>query len=241
MRLSSGVSALRSAIPRWISTAQRTASTTLGNSASKPSPVFFTVWPRCSLILGSTSCPRCPFSRSCVLWGQFGEALLMALGMFWDVGWSLVLGFAISAVIQAVVSTEQMRRALGRDGPDTRDYILRGRAARLKPPSPENRAEAIALFERALALDPPNGSAGNWPIRVPSSASKAISDAPPRAETTAIFPTPFAALTMKYLVGGDGQPEAARNVNVQHDCRDRSSTAVEERQTVYGRRYPSAL
>jgi uncharacterized protein len=48
--------------------------------------------------------------------GQLGEALLMAAGMFWDVGWSLVLGFTISAVIQAVVSTEQMRRALGRDG-----------------------------------------------------------------------------------------------------------------------------
>ncbi len=30
MRLSSGTSALRSIIPRWISTAQRTASTTLG-------------------------------------------------------------------------------------------------------------------------------------------------------------------------------------------------------------------
>src|SRR5438128_12607974 len=29
--------------------------------------------------------------------------------------------------------------------PDTRDYILRGRAARLKPPSRENRAEAVAL------------------------------------------------------------------------------------------------
>jgi hypothetical protein len=46
-------------------------------------------------------------------WGQLGEGLLMAAGMFWDVGWSLVLGFTISAVIQAVVSTEQMRRALG--------------------------------------------------------------------------------------------------------------------------------
>jgi uncharacterized protein len=49
-------------------------------------------------------------------WGPLGEALLMAAGMFWNVGWSLVLGFMISAVIQAVVSTEQMRRALGRDG-----------------------------------------------------------------------------------------------------------------------------
>ena len=38
--------------------------------------------------------------------------------------------------------------------PDALDYILRARAARLKPPTRENRAEAISLFERALALDP---------------------------------------------------------------------------------------
>src|ERR1700730_19369122 len=66
MRLSSGVSALRSAIPRWTSAAHRTASTTLENSASIPSPVFFTIRPRCSLIFGSTRSQRCAFSRSCV-------------------------------------------------------------------------------------------------------------------------------------------------------------------------------
>jgi TolB-like protein/cytochrome c-type biogenesis protein CcmH/NrfG len=38
--------------------------------------------------------------------------------------------------------------------PDALDYILRARAAVLKPLSRENRAEAIGLFERALALDP---------------------------------------------------------------------------------------
>lgn len=48
--------------------------------------------------------------------GGIGQALLMALGMFWKTGWSLVLGFAISSVLQAVVSTDQMRRALGRPG-----------------------------------------------------------------------------------------------------------------------------
>ena len=37
--------------------------------------------------------------------------------------------------------------------PDARDYILRGRAVRLKPPSRENRTNAIAQFEQALALD----------------------------------------------------------------------------------------
>jgi dTDP-4-dehydrorhamnose 3,5-epimerase len=47
------------AMPRCISTGQRTASSTLGNSPRKPSPVFFTIRPRCSLIFGSTSSPRC--------------------------------------------------------------------------------------------------------------------------------------------------------------------------------------
>jgi TolB-like protein len=46
--------------------------------------------------------------------------------------------------------------------PDTCDYILRGRAARLKPPSRESRAEAVALFERALALDEESVAAQSW-------------------------------------------------------------------------------
>ncbi|MGZ3528098.1 MAG: permease [Vulcanimicrobiaceae bacterium] len=44
------------------------------------------------------------------------QALWMAAGMFWQVGWSLVLGFLLSGLIQAVVSKERMQRALGRDG-----------------------------------------------------------------------------------------------------------------------------
>ena len=55
IRCSAGAAALRSTIPRCTSTAQRTASTTLANSAKKPSPVFFTIRPRCSVIFGSTS------------------------------------------------------------------------------------------------------------------------------------------------------------------------------------------
>jgi adenylate cyclase len=38
--------------------------------------------------------------------------------------------------------------------PDALDYILRGRAANLKPPSRNKYAEEISLYERALALDP---------------------------------------------------------------------------------------
>ena len=38
--------------------------------------------------------------------------------------------------------------------PDALDYIFRGRAALLKPESPDSYAEAMSLFEHALALDP---------------------------------------------------------------------------------------
>src|SRR5215471_12663881 len=64
MRRSSGTFGSRSAIPRWISVAQRTASTTLWNSAKNPSPVFFTIRPLCSVIFGLTSSPRWILSRS---------------------------------------------------------------------------------------------------------------------------------------------------------------------------------
>ena len=47
---------------------------------------------------------------------RLGQALLLSAGMAWQVGWSLVLGFAISGLIQALVSQERMREALGRDG-----------------------------------------------------------------------------------------------------------------------------
>ena len=46
--------------------------------------------------------------------------------------------------------------------PDARDYLLRGRAVRLKPPSRDNRTNAIALFERALALDQESAAAQSW-------------------------------------------------------------------------------
>ena len=44
------------------------------------------------------------------------QALLISAGMAWQTGWTLVLGFAISALLQSVVSTDQMKKALGRSG-----------------------------------------------------------------------------------------------------------------------------
>jgi len=43
----------------------------------------------------------------------------MAFAMFWEILWALILGFAISAAIQAVVSTKEMARLLGDDRPKT--------------------------------------------------------------------------------------------------------------------------
>ena len=48
--------------------------------------------------------------------GRIGEALLLAAGMLWQVGWSLILGFALSGAVQALVSKERMQEVLGRDG-----------------------------------------------------------------------------------------------------------------------------
>ena len=58
-----------------------------------------------------------------------------------------------------LVNAEALRSI---DRPDTRDYIFRGRAERLKSPSRENRAAAIGLFERALALDQHSAAAQSW-------------------------------------------------------------------------------
>lgn len=47
---------------------------------------------------------------------RIGEALLMALGMFWKTGWTLVLGFALASLLEATVPSDRMRDALGRPG-----------------------------------------------------------------------------------------------------------------------------
>jgi uncharacterized protein len=48
-----------------------------------------------------------------------GDALRFAFGMTWEVLWALILGFALSSAVQAVVSKRQMRRLLPDDSPRT--------------------------------------------------------------------------------------------------------------------------
>src|SRR5437588_7502993 len=47
------------------------------------------------------------------------HALSMAFAMFWEILWALILGFGLSAVVQAVVGKEQMTKLLPDDSPKT--------------------------------------------------------------------------------------------------------------------------
>ena len=84
---------------------------------------------------------------------RIGQALLMSLGMAWQVGWSLVLGFAISAVLQAVVSKRSMAGALGRT---TLRSVALATAAGAASSSCSYASAAVSrtLFKRGAALIP---------------------------------------------------------------------------------------
>src|SRR5262249_33441898 len=46
---------------------------------------------------------------------SLGHALWMAFAMFWEILWALILGFGLSAIVQAVVSKSEMSRLLPDD------------------------------------------------------------------------------------------------------------------------------
>ena len=46
-----------------------------------------------------------------------GDALGLAFSMTWQIAWALILGFTLSALVQAVVRRESVTRLLGDDGP----------------------------------------------------------------------------------------------------------------------------
>jgi uncharacterized membrane protein YraQ (UPF0718 family) len=48
-----------------------------------------------------------------------GHALLLSLGMTWEILWALILGFILSAVVQAVVRRQTITKLLGDDKPKT--------------------------------------------------------------------------------------------------------------------------
>ena len=73
--------------------------------------------------------------------------------------------------------------------PDALDYIFRGRSALSKPHTGDNNAEAIGLFERALALDP--GWGIGRPRRCRRSAPGASIVVPGRPPKNPTFRAPF--------------------------------------------------
>jgi uncharacterized membrane protein YraQ (UPF0718 family) len=53
------------------------------------------------------------------VWHELWRALSFAFGMTWEVLWALILGFALSGGVQAVVSKREMQRLMPDDSPKT--------------------------------------------------------------------------------------------------------------------------
>lgn len=66
---------------------------------------------------------------------------------------------AAVSLYQALIATDGARQV---ESPDPLEYVLRGRAATLKPRNREGYAQAIGMYERALALDPQFAEAKGW-------------------------------------------------------------------------------
>ncbi len=82
-----------------------------------------------------------------------GQALFAAGAMAWQVGWSLVLGFVLSGIIQAVVSKERMREQLGQSG--IREIALAtGYGAASSSCSYAAAALSRTLFKKGAGLAP---------------------------------------------------------------------------------------
>src|SRR5450755_2666851 len=74
---------------------------------------------------GSTPCTASPtpaenvtaLPLAATVLSKLGDALSFSFGMFWEILWALILGFGISAMVQAVISKREMRRLLPDDAP----------------------------------------------------------------------------------------------------------------------------
>ena len=82
------------------------------------------------------------------LTGGIAHALDLAFGMTWEILWALILGFALSAVVQAVVSKAEMTRLLPDDSPRIARDRLRPRAPRPRSCSYAAVALARSLFRK---------------------------------------------------------------------------------------------
>jgi uncharacterized membrane protein YraQ (UPF0718 family) len=67
-------------------------------------------------------------------WTGFGEAAKTAVGFFWKSGWAFVLGYFISAMIQAFVPKGRLTPFLG--GADAKSISLAAALAQSAPLAP---------------------------------------------------------------------------------------------------------
>jgi uncharacterized protein len=86
-----------------------------------------------------------------VVLDRIGDGLWNALQMAWEVGWALVLGFALSGVVQAWIPRSRMERALG--GRDLRTVALAtGLGAASSSCSYAAVAIAKSMFQKGASL-----------------------------------------------------------------------------------------
>jgi hypothetical protein len=65
-----------------------------------------------------------------------GHATMMPFTMTWEILWALILGFWLSAIVQAVVSKEEMSRLLPDDSPRAITVACASVRHRLPAPTP---------------------------------------------------------------------------------------------------------
>ena len=82
---------------------------------------------------------------------QLGRALSFAFGMTWQILWALILGFALSAVVQAVVSKRELRKLLPDDSPKTL-LVATGLGAASSSCSYASVALARSLFRKGASF-----------------------------------------------------------------------------------------
>src|SRR5437016_8109771 len=80
-----------------------------------------------------------------------GHALAVAGSMTWQITWSLILGFTLSAVVQAVIRRQTVARLLGDDGPKAL-AVATGLGAASSSCSYAAVALARALFRRGASF-----------------------------------------------------------------------------------------
>ena len=117
------------------------------------------------------------------------DALAMAGSMTWQIGWSLIFGFTLSAVVQAVVRREAITRMLGDDRPPPSRRPPGSGSPRRRAPTPRSRsrgpcsARAPASPPRWSSSSPPrtwsSSSASSWPCCWAGSSPSRSSSADP--------------------------------------------------------------